>query len=389
MTILDQLREQRSTLENEIDALISQDDFSPADEVFIRAKASAEALDAKIKALVENESRRNAANEIDAMSLRSRKSADAKRAADTDGRTLGEIFTRSREYEDYRQAPRGTSGHVHASIDLLQQRAPILTDTFGIQETQRIAPSPVARVQTPVLDAAARISVNTNSAEWVVFDGSDTEAGIAEEGAQKKESTFSPSLKTINLQIIAHHVTVSRSVAEDQGALRSYIDSELRNGVVRKLEKEAAAAVAAETAIPSMTYGGAGDGAVDTLLRGLRVAIGEVQDAGWNPDVALLNPRDYAMLDIDVLGQTLVGPTMGSQFWGIRPVASSVIPQGTAYVGDYATAVVNLYRTDVTAYLSDSHKDNFTANLITMLCEARARTIVHRPEALIKVSAGA
>jgi len=78
------------------------------------------------------------------------------------------------------------------------------------------------------------------------------------------------------------------------------------------------------------------------------------------------------------------GPTVGTQFWGVRPVPASAVPAGSAYIGDFQTAMVELVRSEVSVYSSDSHLDYMTKNLILTLVEARTRPIVQRPEALVK-----
>jgi HK97 family phage major capsid protein len=393
MSVLNDLREKRANLESEIDALISADDFDPNDETFVRAKKDAEALDAKVKVLVENESRRAAANEIDAIAVRTTKAVKQAEVRSTEASSMGQAFTRSREYEDYKQAPRGTSGHVKVSFDMLHQRAPILSDTFaGVLEPQRISPSSAPAIQTPLLDNVARIPVSANSVEWIRYPAAAPLAGKVAEGSAKPEASVSPELVTVTLDIVAHWLQVTRTVMEDGGALMSFIDSALRRGVVDKLEAEVASTIttaAAGDEFATVTYGGAGDGDVDTLLKGIRHGVGAVQDAGYVPSVVLLNPSDFAALDIDVLGSTLLGPQVGSQFWGVRPVAVGAIGQGSAFVGDLSTAVAHLYRTDVSMYVSDSHASTFTSNVLTLLAEARAANIVHRAEALVEVAPGA
>lgn len=391
MTVLDTLRQKRSTLESELDALIGAEDFDPADETFARAKKDAEGLDAKIRVLVENESRRAAANEVDALSVRTSKAVAKAEARSVE--SMGQAFTRSREYTDYLQAPRGNSGHVSVPFDMLgQQRAPILSDTFdGVLQPQRIQASAAPAIQTPLLDNVARIPVSANSIEWIRYPAAAPLAGKVAEGSAKPEATVAPELVTVTLDIIAHWLQVTRTVMEDGGALVAFIDSALRRGVVDKLESEVAATITAAAAadeFAEVTYGGAGDGDVDTLLKGIRHGVGAVQDAGYVPSVVLLNPSDYASMDIDVLGSTLLGPQVGSQFWGVRPVAVGAIASGTAFVGDLSTAVAHLYRTNVSMYVSDSHASTFTSNVLTLLCEARAANIVHRAEALVEVKAG-
>lgn len=385
MSVLDTLREKRAVLESEIDALIGADDFNPSDETFARAKAEAEGLDAKIKALVENESRRAAANEIDALSVRSKKTADAARKTESEHRSIGEAYVRSRAYTDYLQSPRGTSGRVTVDMDTMF-RAPITTGDIDLTVQARIPDARQAEPRLPLLDVIPRIPVAGNSVEWVVYPPAP-EAGVVAEGAAKPEASLNPSLATVSLEIVAHYVQYTRNVLEDDAALMAYINSSLRQGVLKKIASQAAAVLNAETGFLDGTYASGG-----TLLGGIRKGIGIVQDAGYSPDVVVLNPGDYADLDISLLGQTVVntgtGPQIGGTYWGVRPIPASAVPAGTAYVGDMSTAMALLMRSEVAVYTTDSHASTFTSNVLTTLAETRAKAIVHQPNAIAKVVEG-
>lgn len=385
MTVLSTLREKRATLESEIDALISAEDFDPTDETFTRAKADAEGLDAKIRALVENEARRNAANEIDAISVRAKKTAEQKRTVESEHLSIGEAYVRSRAYTDYLQSPRGTSGRVEVPADEMF-RAPITTATINLTEKIRIADARQAEPLLPLLDVIPRIPVSGNTVDWVVYPPAPV-AGVVAEGAAKPEATLTPSLSTVSLEIVAHYVQYTRNVLEDDTALMAYLNSGLRQGVLKKIAAQAAAVLNAQSGLLSSTY------AAGKMLGGIRKGIGVVQGAGYIPDVVVLNPADYADLDIALLGQSVVntgtGPQIGGTYWGVRPIPASAVPVGTCYVGDFSTAMALLMRSEVAVYTTDSHASTFTSNVLTTLAETRAKAIVHQPNALAKITQAA
>ena len=60
------------------------------------------------------------------------------------------------------------------------------------------------------------------------------------------------------------------------------------------------------------------------LLAAIRVGIGTVQAAGYAPNAVLLNPADWADLDIAVMGATLARPDGRQTFWGLRPIPATV-----------------------------------------------------------------
>lgn len=376
MSILDALREKRATLETELDALISAEDFNPSDDTFVRAKADAEALDAKIKAIVEHESRRAAADKIDALSLSTARAVTKERTSGT----IGEAWTRSKAYEDYRTAPRGTSGNIAFDADTLF-RAPILTpDLDGIYQNATLPDVVDRNPWTPLLDLVPRVLVANGSVEWVHYPEAPAAGGPVAEGTDKPEMIFEPELVTVTLDVLAHYVAYSRQVLEDKTALMRYLNAALRSGVLRKAEAQLAS-VLTGASLPVTTQ--------DTLIKGIRHGIANVQEAGYMPTAVVLNPSDFADLDVDLLGQTVVdtgtGPRIGQTYWGVRPIPASSVAPGTAYLGDFGEGMVNLMRSDVQVYSTDSHADFFKKNLLVTLAEVRMKGVVQQPQALTKI----
>jgi hypothetical protein len=153
--------------------------------------------------------------------------------------------------------------------------------------------------------------------------------------------------------------------------------------VLRAEEGEAAAALAAAS-LPtaSVPLGG-------SLLEAIRVGIATVQAAGYSPNAVLLNPMDWAALDIAVMVESVDGPVLKSGFWGLTVVPSPAQPEGTATVGDFRTGVQHFVRSGVALYITDSHASTFLANVFTLLAERRSKTAVVRPAALVECSVSA
>jgi HK97 family phage major capsid protein len=165
---------------------------------------------------------------------------------------------------------------------------------------------------------------------------------------------------------------------EDFAAVRSMIDNELRREVGREEEEQAVAALGAAT-LPTANG--------DDLISAIRVGIGTVQSAGYSPNAVMINPADYADLDLAVMGATLLGPQVRTNFWGLTPIPASSQTAGTATVGDFRTGVQHFYRNQIQLFVSDSHGDTFLSNVFTLLAEKRSKTIVVKPQALVEVSA--
>jgi HK97 family phage major capsid protein len=130
------------------------------------------------------------------------------------------------------------------------------------------------------------------------------------------------------------------------------------------------------------------DGAGD-LLAGIRIGIGTVQSAGYaNPTTVLVNPADYAAIDISVMGTAGIAPQSQSTLWGVKVIAAAAVPVGTAYVGDFQNGLTLFDRGTTAVMMTDSHADYFIRNMLLVLAETRALPAVTEPQALVKVGVG-
>jgi HK97 family phage major capsid protein len=279
----------------------------------------------------------------------------------------GEMFTRSDQFSDYRG--RGTSGRVNIETRALPMSLATMAPAISKQKVQ------LENVEgpAPLLALIPVISVSSNGFDVVTWSKTAGGATVVAEGSAKPSAEWAPVSSPITLDTVAVHTQMTRQLIEDEPAVRSKIDTELQREVLRALEASAAAQLVAST-LPAV--------AGATLLESIRIGVGTVQAAGFNPSAVLLNPADWATLDITVMGSTLIGPSVGSQFWGLRPVASVAQPAGTATVGDFSAGTERYSRSGVSLYITDSHASTFLSNVFTLLAETRSKTVVVRPAAL-------
>ena len=295
----------------------------------------------------------------------------------------GEQFTASEAFRNYNG--RGSSGEV--DLPGLFARAasdPIMVSTFpGELPPYYFSPTPW-RMTTPLLDVLGRVTTNSGTVQWYTWPGAYPMAAVVPEGTTKPPADITPTPHTEALVTYAHYKALSRQALEDIPQIQSIVEGALRGGILAALEAAAAAELAdAANGIPTTD-------AAD-LMTGIRSAIGSVQSRGYaNPNAVLLNPADFADLDVAVMGVTNNGPVRTGSVWGVPAIAVGAIPSGTAYVGDFSTAVTLFARNTVSAYMSDSHSDFFVKNLLVILAEQRALVAVTEPQAAesVTVTAG-
>lgn len=286
----------------------------------------------------------------------------------------GRAFTDSPQFQRYD----GTGGTGRVDVAGLFERAAIDT-TFLPQPSSVFIPQPWT-MTTPLLDAVGRESVSSGTVEWVEYAGSYPIAAVVPEGSLKPEANLVPTPHSQSLNTYAHYKGITRQALEDIPRIQQIVEGALRGGVLRKIEDDTAAALVAAT-LPAVT------GA--SLLEAIRVGIGTVQASGYSsPNAVLLNPADFADLDIAVMGATVSGPVMGSSFWGVRAIAVGAVPAGTAYVGDFKTGVTYFDRGAASVYMTDSHADFFLRNTLVILAETRGLPVVTQPNSLAECTVG-
>ena len=295
----------------------------------------------------------------------------------------GRAFVESEQFRSYPGRGQGGAFQIADYPLSLETRALITTANLAIPHVI-LAPREQVTPVSPLLEIVDTQRVSGGVAEWVEV-GPDPLALVVAEGAAKPEAAITFTPKTAALDTIAHWVQITRQALSDAAYVQSLIETKLRRGVLRAIEAEIAAALAAAT-LPTATVPA---GPTATLLQAVRVGVGTVQAAGYNPNAVVLNPADWADMDTSVMGSTLGGPVVGQSFWGLRAVAAASQPAGTATVGDFQSGVSWLDRGVTDVFLTDSHASFFISNILVILAEARGKAVVPEPNALCECSVAA
>lgn len=290
------------------------------------------------------------------------------------GESWGEMFTNSDAFRRYDGT--GSSGRVEVP-GIFQQRAAI-DSTFLTVPPYQFSPA-LWQMTTPLLDACGREPVSTGNVEWISWPASFPLAGEVAEGTAKPEADIAPAENAAALKTYAHWKGITRQALEDIPRIQAIIENALRGGILRKLEDSAAGVLTGNTDIGTTNDA--------DLMTGIRIALGVVQSNGYaKANAILLNPADFAALDVAVMGATVAGPQLNQTFWGLSAIAAGAIPQGTAYVGDFKTGLTLFERGAASVYMTDSHSDYFVRNILVVLAETRALPVVTEPQALQKVT---
>jgi hypothetical protein len=289
----------------------------------------------------------------------------------------GAMFVESAQFRSYEG--HGSSGRVDLplGLDELETRAPIdLASAWNTTNPLVYVPPP-PQISTPLIGAVNSVTTSVNTISVLTYPGAPPDAVVVPEGTPKPEADYLPTEFTASLDTLAHWKPITRQALEDIPQIRSIVENALRAGIATKIDKTITDNLAAATLTAVGTT-------VD--LDNIRIGIGTVQAAGYpNANTVLLNPTDWAALDIAVMGATSNGPQSAGNFWGLRPIASAGVPAGTAYVGDFKAGVTLFTRGSASVYLTDSHSDYFIRNILVVLAEARAKSVVTEARALVEI----
>lgn len=289
--------------------------------------------------------------------------------------SAGQAFIDSEQFRNYRG--RGTMEPVEFQDFLgIEERAAIMLADLDLPPVRIDGPAGPT-ITTPFLRAIGREQVSGNAVTYMQW-GEATGAAVVAEGALKPEAALVPVETSVALDTYAYWKAISRQALEDYPRIRSIVEGKLRQGLATTLE---AAAVA--------TLSGVAAPGTETGLAGIRVAIADLQAAGYAPNGIAVNPADAAAWDISVMGSTLNGPAVYGSYWGLPLIPVPGIAAGTSYVGDFGQAVTWFDRGSASVYMSDSHADYFIRNLFVILAEQRSAFALTEPDAVVAVAADA
>lgn len=241
------------------------------------------------------------------------------------------------------------------------------------------------------------LPTSSNAIEFTKETAFTNNAAEAAEGAAKAESAITFALVNMPVSTVAHWIKISRQLAADNAALAAYVNNRMRYGVNRKVETQL---VVGDGVAPNIsgifdtgnyTPHGIADAALGTVLKKV-VLIRKVMAASWAAgypaDAVLLNPIDWAEIEIELLvtpgGQARVSVDQAgvTRLFGIPVIQSVGVAADTFAVGAFGQAYTVYNREGVTVELSESDSDNFTKNLVTIRAERRLALATEVPAAV-------
>lgn len=242
---------------------------------------------------------------------------------------------------------------------------------------------------------------SSNAIEFTKEASFTNNAAEAAEAAQKGESALTWSLVNMPVSTVAHFIKISKQLAADNTALAAYVNSRMTYGVNQKVDTQL---VVGDGSAPNISgtfksgnYTAHGYTAANitafpatTLKRFalIRKVIGDLFAAGYPATAVILNPADWASMEIELMtvaaGQTLYSVGAGGEprLFGLPIVQSIGLTAGNFQVGAFSEAYMVYNREGVVLEMSDSDGDNFQKNLVTLRAERRLALATEKPAAV-------
>jgi HK97 family phage major capsid protein len=179
---------------------------------------------------------------------------------------------------------------------------------------------------------------------------------------------------------IAAYIKVSKEMLADLAFVRSEINTELMEAIEQNIDLALLSGSGGNsingilTLAPGFNAGTfAGTIPSANISDVIRIAKAQIESANFVPTHVVLNPQDVAKIE---LTKTTVGEYTYPAFWdanmrlaGLIVVSSNNITTGTALIGDFSKFNIK-FREDLNMSVGYEN-DDFTRNMVTILCEAR------------------
>lgn len=240
----------------------------------------------------------------------------------------------------------------------------------------------------------------SNAIEFTKEASFTNNAAEAAEGSAKAESALTWSLVNMPISTVAHWIKISKQLAADAPALAAYVNTRMRYGVNQKVDTQL---VVGDGVAPNISgtydagnftahgYADAALAAISATLKKyvlIRKVIADLTAAGYPPDAIVLNPADWATMEIEAFtvaaNMVRVGMNAAGQptLFGLPVIQAIGMAADTFQVGRFSTAYMVYNREGVVVEMSDSDSDNFTKNLITLRAERRLALATEVPAAV-------
>ena len=306
-------------------------------------------------------------------------------------KSLGRQMVDSEQYKQLKDDPRGVK-----NAKMSVKATTITNATAGAL----VEPQVVGGVITPperkltIRDLLMPGQTDSSAITYMRETGfTNNAAPQANQGDKKAQSDITFDRKTENVETIAHFIKVAKQILNDASMLASSIDQRLMYGLKLKEEEQLLNGDGLNGnlhgIIPQATAFSNPAAAVKkyTIIDQMRLAMLQAILAEYPASGHVLNPIDWATMELlkDNEGRYIIGQPQGETnptLWRLPVVETQAIAPTKFLTGAFNMAA-QIFDAEDASIEVGFENDDFTRNLLTILCEERLALAVYRPEAFI------
>lgn len=306
-------------------------------------------------------------------------------------KSLGRQMVDSEQYKQLKDDPRGVK-----NAKMSVKATTITNATAGAL----VEPQVVGGVITPperkltIRDLLMPGQTDSSAITYMRETGfTNNAAPQANQGDKKAQSDITFDRKTENVETIAHFIKVAKQILNDASMLASSIDQRLTYGLKLKEEEQLLNGDGLNGnlhgIIPQATAFSNPAAAVTkyTIIDQMRLAMLQAILAEYPASGHVLNPIDWATMELlkDNEGRYIIGQPQGETnptLWRLPVVETQAIAPTKFLTGAFNMAA-QIFDAEDASIEVGFENDDFTRNLLTILCEERLALAVYRPEAFI------
>jgi HK97 family phage major capsid protein len=278
---------------------------------------------------------------------------------------------------------------------LLTFDPPANVGAFNVTQRSPLVESLTTARELRLFDLISRNTMQSEILEILVEKNFINNAAVVPEAtnindplAVKPYSSFQFVTISETAKMIAHMVAITKRAMSDEFQMRSYIDNNLRYGLVEKLQQQILNGDGTGTNFRGLffTPGTMAYTYNADLIVSARRALTLVTENGYTrPNAYLMHPSHWERIELSKndIGDYVVGNIQGTAtptLWGVPVVTDSSMPLDKVICGNFRYAEL-WDRMQTTISFSDSHADFFQKNLVAILAEQSAAFVVRRPTA--------
>ena len=220
----------------------------------------------------------------------------------------------------------------------------------------------------------------------------DNQARVVIEGQRKPESNINYTQESVSVATVAHYTKASKQILDDASGLRSLIDGRLQYGLKFKEEQQLLHGRGGNELTGLIPNATEFDNPVSikeyTSIDILRLAMAQVILSNYSATGHVLNPVQWTEIELskDDIGRYIIGNPQGQaqpMMWGLPVVATPSMTEGQFLTGAFKMGAQIFDRWEMTVNISFSNEDDFTRNMVTILCEERLALAIYHKGAFV------